>query len=1076
MSQTNFTPSINLARDVDREFDYIPTPNAQRIFDQITENYRRGIRAFNIIGSYGTGKSAFLVAFESSLKRRKDYFEVDGHFNGLTAFRFRNLVGDFDSLIHTFAKYYEIHDATADKSRIFEALNKDYQKAQQDNALLVIVIDEFGKFLEYTAQNDPENELYFVQQLAEFVSDKDILLITTLHQSFDSYSRKLYRTQQQEWEKVKGRLKELPFNEPVEQLLHLAAHHLAGQQESAFDDRNLPELLSAIEKAGVFPLSSDLSEEFARRLLPMDVLAAATLTLALQRYGQNERSLFSFLQAADYLGINDEHARNAPYYNLTNVYDYLLHNFYSFLSTKYNPDYTQWAAIRKAVERVEAVFEGNMTTALKLVKTIGLLSIFGNEGAKVNRDFLEQYGKLALGVDSVADTLAQLASHKIIRYITFKNKFVLFEGTDLDIDLALSRAGDKVEPIENIVTELKRYFHFPYFPAKAAMYKTGTPRFFEMQLSETPIDRTPAGEVDGFINLIFSDRLSKQEVSDFSDKVDDCVVLVLYKNTAKIRECLLEIRKTKHVSRHCRDADDRVALRELRSILAHHIEELNHLVLRNLFAGGDEVAWFFKGTEIQVRSRLDFNALLSKLCEQIYSRTPIFHNELVNRHRPSSSVTIARKNFFEALLNRWQQEDLGFAKDKFPPEKTIYYTLLKKTGIHRQSEAGYSMGPPTDESFVVLWQASETFLDSTKVSKKGLDEFVELLACKPFKLKQGLIDFWMPLFLFIKRDDFALFSDDAYVPFITPEVLELIIKKPQSFKIKAFNVAGFKLDLFNKYRALLNKESSSAVSNTTFIDTIRPFLTFYRDLPEYTKKTRRLSQSAHSLREAIAHATDPEETFFEHFPKALGYSDLRLREDDGSLENYFFQLQNAIRELRSNYDELLNRVEAHFLQELGYSGLSFKQYKEKIQSRYRGVKQHLLLPYQKTFLIRLNSELDDRKAWINSLTHALIGKNLDALRDEEEELLHERFVSIFRELDNLCEISELEFDESKEDVLRMEFTTVRQAPQKLLLRIPKNRNEEAKALEERLTRSLSKDKKLNAAVLSKLLKRELDDE
>lgn len=1074
MNQTNFTPSINLARDVDREFDYIPTPNAQRIFDQITENFRRGIRAFNIIGSYGTGKSAFLVAFESSLSGRKDYFEVDGHFNGLSAFRFLNLVGDCDSLIHTFAKYYEIHDATADKSQIFEALNKDYQEAQKDHALMVIVIDEFGKFLEYAAQNDPENELYFVQQLAEFVSDKNILLITTLHQSFDSYSRKLYRTQQQEWEKVKGRLKELPFNEPVEQLLHLAAHHLAGQEEAALDGRNLPELLSAIEKAGVFPLNSHLSEEFARRLLPMDVLAAATLTLALQRYGQNERSLFSFLQAADYLGINDEHVRSAPYYNLTNVYDYLLHNFYSFLSTKYNPDYTQWAAIRKAVERVEAVLEGNMTTALMLVKAIGLLSIFGNEGSKVNRDFLEQYGKLAQGVSSVEDILPQLESYKIIRYVHFKNKFVLFEGTDLDIDLALSRAGDKVEPIENIVTELKRYFHFPYFPAKAATYKTGTPRFFEMQLSEAPIELTPSGEVDGFINLIFSDRLSKQEVSDVSGKVDDCVVFVLYKNTAKIRDCLLEIRKTKHVIDSI--ADDRVALRELRSILAHHIEELNHLVLRNLFTGGEEVAWFFEGTEIKVRSRLDFNALLSKFCEQIYSRTPIFHNELINRHRPSSSVTIARKNFFDALLNRWHEEDLGFAKDKFPPEKTIYYTLLKKTGMHRADEAGYPLGAPTDESFVALWQASERFLDSTKVSKKGLDEFVELLASKPFKLKQGLIDFWMPLFLFIKRDDFALFSDDSYVPFITPEVLELITKKPQSFKIKAFNVAGVKLDLFNKYRTLLNKESSAAVSNTTFIDTIRPFLTFYKELPEYTKKTRRLSASARSLRDAIAHATDPEEAFFEQFPKALGYSELKLQEDDGSLNNYFLQLQNAIRELRSCYDDLFNRVEAHFLQELGYSGLSFAQYKEKIQTRYRTVKHHLLLPYQKTFLIRLNSELDDRKAWINSSTHALIGKNLDALRDEEEELLHERFVNIFRELDNLCEISELEFDDSKEEVMRIELTTVREAPQQLLLRIPKSSNQEAEALEERLARSLSKNKKLNAAVLSKLLKRELDDD
>ncbi len=136
----------------------------------------------------------------------------------------------------------------------------------------------------------------------------------------------------------------------------------------------------------------------------------------------------------------------------------------------------------------------------------------------------------------------------------------------------------------------------------------------------------------------------------------------------------------------------------------------------------------------------------------------------------------------------------------------------------------------------------------------------------------------------------------------------MIVKKPQTFKIKTFDVTGIKLDLFNKYRTLLNKEASPKVSNISFIDTIRPFLSFYKELPNYTKKTKRLSKSAFALREAIANATDPEETFFESFPKALGYSNLDLHNDNDSLENYVFQLQNGIRELRSCYENLINRV------------------------------------------------------------------------------------------------------------------------------------------------------------------------
>lgn len=65
-----------------------------------------------------------------------------------------------------------------------------------------------------------------MQQLAEFINHQkhdNILLITTLHQNFGAYSKKLSEQQRNEWEKVKGRFKEVVFSEPIEQLLHLAA-------------------------------------------------------------------------------------------------------------------------------------------------------------------------------------------------------------------------------------------------------------------------------------------------------------------------------------------------------------------------------------------------------------------------------------------------------------------------------------------------------------------------------------------------------------------------------------------------------------------------------------------------------------------------------------------------------------------------------------------------------------------------------------------------------------------------------------------------------------------------------------
>ena len=71
----NFTTSVNILRDTERDFHYIPTPNAKQVVSQIVNDFKKGIRSFNIIGTYGTGKSSFLLALEQSIRGGKRYFD-----------------------------------------------------------------------------------------------------------------------------------------------------------------------------------------------------------------------------------------------------------------------------------------------------------------------------------------------------------------------------------------------------------------------------------------------------------------------------------------------------------------------------------------------------------------------------------------------------------------------------------------------------------------------------------------------------------------------------------------------------------------------------------------------------------------------------------------------------------------------------------------------------------------------------------------------------------------------------------------------------------------------------------------
>lgn len=1067
--QTKFTTSTNIIRDSTREINYIPTPNANRIVNQIANDFKKGIRSFNIIGSYGTGKSSFLWAIQQSLQAKKRFFD----FNLLQTpnIEIINFIGEFKSITNVFADYFDVNQNNKHTEHILSEIFNRYHSLGEKNPLLILMIDEFGKFLEYASQNLPEKELYFIQQLSEFANNPDynIVLITTVHQNFDAYAFALSTVQKQEWTKVKGRFREITFNEPVEQLLFLAAEHLKQNNADRKTETEIKSALGIAKKSNAFNINADYATEVSAKLFPLDLIAANILTLSLQKYGQNERSLFSFLESTDHTGINSFNKQTNPFYNTSCVYDYLTFNFYSYINSRYNPDFAVWSAIKNSLEEVERLFDTDFPDYAKILKTIGLLNITAAAGSDLGKDFLVSYATSCLGIKNADKLIENLENRKVILFRTYNKRFVLFAGTDLDISSALIEAENKVSDISDISTLLNRYYQLPPVFAKSYSYLNGTPRMFEFKISEQPISEIPQEEIDGFINLIFNEKLSLNEVKKHSANEEEAIIYGFYQNSKTIKNLLFEIEKTRKVIEE--NDHDKAAVKELNNILFHQQNLLNHYILNNLYSKKSDLIWIYNGAEVKINSKKNFNKLLSQICFEIYYKTPIFKNELVNKNRISTSIHTAKRKYLRALVDGWNKPDLGFAKEKFPPEKTIYLTLLKEQGIYLYAdEINFTTQVSSKSSFKHLWQYSNDFLSSAKKSKRKISEFSEPLTSKPFKLKQGLIDFWIPSFLFIKRDDFALFSENGYIPYITDEVLELIIKYPEDYEIKTFDIEGVKLDIFNSYRVFLNQNSKQKLDNQTFIETIKPFLTFYKGLLEYSKNTTRLKKETLAIRNAIANSQDPEKSFFEDFPLALGYSVDGLQKSKDKLQSYITKLQDAIRELRTSYDGLLNRFEDFICEEYIGEKLEFEDYKLKLQYRFKKLKKHLCLPHQKTFIQRLDSQLDDKKAWLSSIAQSVIGKPLGSITDDEEILLYDKFKTLIHELDNLTNISQVDTDEEKEDILSIEMSSFVDGVNKNLIRLPKTKRKEVSKIEDLIKMKLSKDKSLNIAALANILK------
>jgi hypothetical protein len=1072
--KTKSNVSVNIIRDKNRELIYYPTPNSIRVVDDIFTNFKNGNRSFSIIGSYGTGKSSFLLALQKTLNKDKKYFKL----KDTTEYKvdFINIVGEAKSIKDVFAEYFDLNAKKNNSNDIFNEIYSRYHSLGKKNPLLIISIDEFGKFLEYAANNKPEEELFFVQQLAEFANNPDhnIILLTTIHQNFDAYAVELKNSQKQEWTKVKGRFKEVTFNEPIEQLLFLASEKLANEEKAIISKKQMTESISLLKKLNIFSLSDEFASEVCKNLFPIDLISAGTIALCIQRYGQNERSLFSFLEATDKRSIQ-YHIEHKPkdIYNLESVYDFLLNEFYSYINSKFNVDYTGWSSLFRAIDSVENQIDNEVEKYLSILKVIGLLNIVGKHSSDLNKKNINEYLTSFLGITNPEKYINLLESKRIIRYQNYNNRYVPYEGTDVDINLELIKVANEIEEIVDIATMLQKNYDLPPIVAKKETFEKGAPRLFEYRISSEPLIENPKNEIDGFINLIFNPKIKKEDILKSSKNSNQAIFYGYYKNPKTIKDLLTEIEKANKAMEQ--NIDDKVAYKEFRNIAIRYQTILNHKILNNYFTRQKEVIWIFNGEEITINSKREFNGQLSKICQVIYHQAPRFNNELVNKHKISASINTAKNGYFNALINNWDKVDLGFQCDKYPPEKTIFLTLLKNNDISfvsSSSSTHYNVSETN--SFNYLWNECVDFLHCAKSNRRFISDLIDILSKEPFKLKKGLIEFWIPTFLFLTRDDFALFQDDVFMANITEEVLVLISKKPESFSIKSFDIQGPKLDIFNCYRDYFGLEKKAKGSKSSFIETVKPFLTFYRDLPLYAKHTQRLTSNTLMLRDFIAKSKDPEKLLFQELPIAYGYKETDFS-IPATITEYTNLIKSSIKELRSCYDNLVGRFETFLLDEYFEEGLEFEIYQQKFQARYKHLRRHLLMPNQKSFVQRIDSQIDDKKAWLNSLVFGVIGNTLEKLTDEQEKILYDKTKNLIAEIDSLNTLSKEDFDENTEKVFNLKLDTFNQHTKEKIIRIPQKKNKKVIETEKNVKKHLSSDKVTDIAVLINLLNELLDE-
>ena len=847
-----YTRSIHILRDFTNDHigvrDYQVTPLVLQTTERIMAGLQQDAtaRAFSLIGPYGSGKSAFGVFLAHYLKSspsvrkrliaehsaedvpERPLFDgslllpvlVSGNNESLRRALLRALKQTFDSM-------EPLRDGRLRLPRIIAAAseNPDIDPQQVADLFaeasevvadrtafdgLVLIIDELGQFLDYAARQTDERDLFVLQTLAEMAArsgKNPFVILTILHQSFDRYTTTSGSARRIEWAKVQGRFIDLPFQEPPIQMLRMVGRALCPTTNDPFKhirQRWAEDAVLVSERLELRP--PDVTNEEWRNLLarayPLHPTVLVALPLLFRQLAQNERSLFAFLTSPEPWSVQDflnshnpqGNAAELPIYRLPHLYAYIHATLGASLFSRARGQ--RWAELAEAL----ALLPGNESLLVDVLTTIGTLGALGQA-----RGLRASHGQIVFALQGqysegdIERALNELEERKHITFRQHRESFVIWEGSDLDLDEMAQTARREIGDRFALVKLLQQHTDTAPLVARRHSYQTGAVRYFAVRFTD-PSDLASHGAItkdaDGeVLYIVPPDDVALQAAETWATQPNRATepqrIVVLPQRVRELRDLLLDVAALQRVLRDRPELEsDRAARREVSSRLAEAQQALTETIVE--VYGPGQSQWFWKGSPVEVKTARQVDDLLSRACDETYSLTPRIWNELIVRRQISSAAAKARRNLIEAMFDHAHEEVLGLKG--YPPERAIYESVMHSSGIHRQEADGvWRFGPPPASDPLRLrpaWDVMQRFIDSTEGQAQPIIGMYEQLEAPPYGVKAGLIPLLFMAAYQANIGEVALYEHGNYVPIPDIATFELILRQPAYFAIRRSRASG----------------------------------------------------------------------------------------------------------------------------------------------------------------------------------------------------------------------------------------------------------------------------------------------
>lgn len=758
----------------------------EELYDILKNIRERKLRLMPVIinSNYGDLNQAFLLALSEALEREKlsdvivnTYFDVAIKVIEKWEEKYQVAVEDFKKCLKEYncslkdlkkglknysEEYYEIfknvYSCILHGQEFNPLVNSDIIKTYKDMTHeitkynytgIFIVFDEFSKFLEYVENSHMMKDLKLLQDFAELAnrtgSNEQIHLSCITHKTINQYAHNLDEDKSNAFKTVEGRFKELYFNRSIEQNYEIISYAL--QKKEGFDkcykqeyEKNVS-IYNDIKKIKIFENIGNIEEFLYKGCFPLNPITVFALIQLSEKIAQNERTLFTFLTDDDSNSLKSFIKQNGDrLFNINNIYDYFKPLFKKDIDSSIKD---VWMKSENALSKVKEKNEINIIKSLSIIYMIGEIETLIPDDITIRLSLDLTNEEYLLAINNLIEK-SIIKRKKITNELEFSTiynrelskevkRLVENQFYDINVKDTLNEVTNKSYCLPRRYNEeykITRFFKNVYLSEKELLSFSD----FELLLENEYCDGI-------IINLIRESR-NIQEIREQFSKIDNNKVVLSIPKTIFSRNLINILKEYKAINYLIKENSENDEIgTELNLMLKETVEVIEEQVI--LYFDKDNIQEYIYRNNIK-RKVKNVSSYLSDICANIYNKTPIINNEMINKKDLTAPIKKARDIVIDTIL----LNDQSLIKSKTSAEATIYKAIVEKKN---------------SDSIKDVIEVINKFIEQSENTKISFSKLYSILTAEPYSIRKGIIPILIAMSLYN-------FSDIIVIYFMNKEI------------------------------------------------------------------------------------------------------------------------------------------------------------------------------------------------------------------------------------------------------------------------------------------------------------------